>query len=94
MSDEDVRATIRVSGLVQGVYYRATTQQTARSLSLRGWVRNEFDGSVSAVAEGPRERVEGLIHWCRKGPPGSRVDDVEFDLSPATGEFEDFRITR
>jgi acylphosphatase len=94
MPDEDVRATIRVSGLVQGVFYRATTQQTARSLALRGWVRNELDGSVSAVAEGPRSRVEELVSFCRKGPPGARVDDLEVDMSPATGEFEDFRITR
>jgi acylphosphatase len=94
MSEEDVRATIRVRGLVQGVYFRAHTRQTASRLELRGWVRNEPDGSVSAVAEGPRSRVEQLIGWCRQGPPAARVDDLELDMSPATGEFEDFRVTR
>ena len=94
MADEDVRATIRVRGLVQGVFYRATTKQAALGLSLRGWVHNEPDGSVSVLAEGSLSRIEELVRACRKGPPGARVDDLEVETSPATGEFLDFRITR
>jgi acylphosphatase len=71
------RARVRVHGRVQGVFFRAETQARARSLGLSGWVRNAEDGSVEAVFEGERERVESMIEWCRRGPSGARVDDVE-----------------
>jgi acylphosphatase len=71
------RARVRVSGLVQGVYFRAETQARARSLGIAGWVRNAADGSLEAVFEGDDVRVESMVAWCRRGPAGARVDDVD-----------------
>ena len=68
---------MRVRGRVQGVFFRGETEGRALSLGLAGWVRNEPDGTVRAVFEGPRERVESMVDWCRRGPRGARVDDVE-----------------
>ncbi len=65
-----------VSGRVQGVYYRASTQQQARRLAVAGWVRNRPDGSVEAWLEGAPDAVEALLAWMRRGPAGARVMDI------------------
>jgi len=65
-----------VSGRVQGVYYRASTQQQARRLAVAGWVRNRPDGSVEAWLEGAPDAVEALLAWMRRGPVGARVTDI------------------
>jgi len=74
MSDIRVRAV--VSGRVQGVFYRDGCRAEARRLGLRGWVRNRSDRTVEVVAEGPRDRVERLLTWCRHGPPRATVTGV------------------
>jgi acylphosphatase len=66
-----------VSGDVQGVFFRYETRERARAQGLGGWVRNLPDGRVEAVFEGPEETVEAMVDWCRDGPPGARVTDVE-----------------
>jgi acylphosphatase len=71
------RAHVRVTGLVQGVYFRGETRDRAASRGVAGWVRNRSDGSVEAVFEGPRSAVESLVDWCRRGPRGARVDQVD-----------------
>ena len=76
-SNARVRRRIRVLGRVQGVVFRASTQQRARSLGVCGWVRNCTDGSVEAVFEGTAATVEAAIAFCREGPRGSRVERVE-----------------
>ena len=86
------RVTVRVTGRVQGVYFRAFTRNQARRLGLDGWVRNEYDGSVRLVAEGTREVLEHLLVAVRRGPSGARVDHVEADWSGATGEYDGFGI--
>lgn len=88
----DARVELRITGLVQGVTYRASAREAARELGLSGWVRNEVDGSVSAVAEGPRERLDEFIAWCHHGPVGAAVDGVETRFGPATGEFAGFTV--
>ena len=65
---------IRVSGRVQGVFYRASAKQKADELRVQGTVRNNEDGSVSIEAEGDEESVGQFVEWCRKGPILSRVD--------------------
>lgn len=65
-----------VSGRVQGVYYRASTQQQARRLAVAGWVRNRPDGNVEAWLEGAPDAVEALLAWMRRGPAGARVTDI------------------
>lgn len=81
-----------IRGYVQGVFFRASTQDMAYSLDLRGWVKNAPDGSVEAVFEGPRDEVEKAVQWCRKGPPGANVSDVEEKWSDHSGEFKSFEI--
>jgi acylphosphatase len=71
-----VAARIIVHGMVQGVFFRASTRDEARRLGLAGWVRNLPDGSVEVLAEGRPEDVERLAAWCRRGPPAARVDNV------------------
>jgi acylphosphatase len=80
------RARVRVRGLVQGVNFRAETEARARALGVAGWVRNAGDGSVEAVFEGPRDRVESLLAWCRRGPSGACVDAVEVAWEEPRGE--------
>lgn len=91
MSD-DVRARVYITGRVQGVFYRAACRDAAARLDLRGWVRNAADGSVEAVAEGPREKVEAFVLWCHKGPPAARVTAVRVEWEPLQNE-SGFRIT-
>ncbi len=87
-----VRAHVFIEGRVQGVFFRANTREEANLLGLIGWVRNCWDGRVEAVFEGEREKVERVIAWCKKGPPGALVRDVEINWEQATGEYETFSI--
>ena len=82
--DENTRTAVcvRVEGRVQGVFFRASTRQTAVRLGLAGWVANRPDGSVEAFFQGPAEAVETAVAWCRGGPRGARVDRVA--VEPAT----------
>src|SRR5689334_9970767 len=77
MESEAVRLEARVRGRVQGVGFRAFVWERARGLGLGGYVRNEWDGSVLVVAEGPRARLNTLLAALREGPPGARVSYVE-----------------
>lgn len=86
------QATIRVSGIVQGVYYRYSTKEKADELGLSGFVRNLPDGSVEAHAEGEEEDVLGLIEWCRQGPRGARVDRIDVEWREPSLQFADFSI--
>ena len=85
------RAKVIVQGSVQGVFFRAETRDRARSLGLAGWVRNVPDGTVEAVFEGVDERVESMVDWCRRGPGGARVEEVEVAWTEPEGE-EGFSI--
>ena len=90
-----VRAHVTVRGSVQGVWYRGSMQEEARRLRVGGWVRNEHDGSVVAEIEGERPAVDALLAWCRHGPPGARVSDVDVAWLPPTGaEGAHFAIRR
>ena len=75
----DARARVVIRGRVQGVFFRAETRERARSLGLAGWVRNNPDGTVEAVFQGARDRVDSMIAWCRRGPAGADVDDVDVE---------------
>ena len=67
---------IRCLGRVQGVFFRKYTQDKARELNIKGFVKNEADGSVLIFACGEDSRVDRLIEWCHEGPPSARVDNV------------------
>jgi acylphosphatase len=80
------RAEVRVTGFVQGVFFRAEARARARSLGLAGWVRNAPDGSVEAVFEGDSDKVESMVEWCLRGPRGAQVEGVEVDWAEPHGE--------
>lgn len=69
-------ARFLVSGLVQGVYFRASTQARARELGLVGHARNLADGRVEVVAQGGEDALDLLGRWLHEGPPAARVDAV------------------
>ncbi|HEU4475535.1 MAG TPA: acylphosphatase [Methyloceanibacter sp.] len=68
--------TVRIEGRVQGVYYRAWTNDTALALGLDGWVQNASDGSVEAVFSGPQAAVEEMLKRCADGPRDAKVTAV------------------
>ncbi|HEX6540313.1 MAG TPA: acylphosphatase [Ktedonobacterales bacterium] len=91
--EHDVRrlaATVR--GSVQGVGYRYYVLQHARALGLTGFARNERDGSVTVVAEGPTYLLTQLVDALRRGPEDAAVRDVQHVWEPATREFPTFRV--
>jgi acylphosphatase len=71
------RAHVYVSGRVQGVYYRATTRDTARDHGVDGWVKNLDDGRVEAVFEGDPEAVDAMVEFCHEGSAPADVSGVE-----------------
>jgi len=87
-----VRAHVFVSGVVQGVFFRHETRIRAIRNNVVGWVRNLPDGRVEAVFEGEKKAVDAMIEFCRRGPPGAVVKNVEVIWENPTGEFRDFRI--
>lgn len=86
MSDERRRVRVVVTGQVQGVFFRTSLRDRARSLGVDGWVRNNPDGSVEAALEGPADRVESLVEWSHRGPRGAVVDDVSVMWEDPAGE--------
>jgi acylphosphatase len=89
---EKARARVIVEGRVQGVFFRAHTQDMALGLGLKGWVRNRRDGRVEALFEGDKAMVEQMIQWCHRGPPEASVTKVHLTWEDYTGEFKDFSI--
>jgi acylphosphatase len=87
------RVHVSIFGRVQGVFFRASCARHAAGLGLAGWVRNAADGSVEAAFEGSDDSVETMLAWCRDGPAGARVEDVQVRDEPPTGEHG-FRVTR
>jgi len=81
-----------VVGRVQGVNYRARALSEATRLGLSGWVRNRFDGTVEAQAEGPKDSVDAFVAWCRRGPPAARVEEVRISTVPPTGLERGFHV--
>lgn len=90
---EFIRAHLLISGRVQGVGYRFSTQDMAKLYSLTGWVKNLPDGRVETVLEGDREAVQAMIQWCHKGPPHAQVEEVTVQYEPPQG-LKAFEIQR
>ncbi len=91
-SDDRIQLSAGVSGRVQGVGFRYYTAAQARRLGLRGWVRNEPNGSVTVVCEGNRAAVRAMLDWLKEGPPAARVDHVDARESEYRGQFRSFTI--
>ena len=87
------KVRVIVTGRVQGVWFRSSTQRQARALGLAGYVRNLPDGNVEVVVEGKESDVDRLLDWARVGPPGARVDNLDIEVLPSESEFQSFEIT-
>ena len=82
-----------VRGRVQRVGFRLFVEDAARRENLRGYVRNEHDGSVEIVAEGDADAMGRFEMAVRRGPSGARVDAVDMTELEASGRFHSFRVT-
>lgn len=85
--------TIRISGVVQGVYFRASTREKAEALKITGFVRNEPDGRVYIEAEGDESDLDAFIRWCHRGPAHAFVEKCEVQSGAVKG-FGSFTIQR
>ncbi len=74
-----------ISGRVQGVFFRDSTQRQARSLGLGGWVRNRRDGRVEVLLCGDEEGVEEMEKWLQNGPEHAKVSTIECIKDESTG---------
>jgi len=86
------RAHIFVSGRVQAVFFRSKTREKAQELGLTGWVKNLADGRVEAVFEGDKAKVEEILEWAKKGPPGAFVNDFLHCWAEYKAELANFQI--
>mgnify|MGYP000191303304 CR=1 FL=1 len=68
--------SVTVSGLVQGVYFRASSQQVAIDYGLSGYARNLADGNVELLICGEQSNVEKMLQWLKQGPPEAEVEDI------------------
>jgi acylphosphatase len=80
-----VAREVVVRGLVQGVFFRVSCRDEAERRKVSGWVRNEPDGSVRALFEGPADAVEEMVAWCRVGPPSAAVEAVDVQQREPSG---------
>lgn len=71
-----------VSGKVQGVWFRSSTEKQAKYIGLVGWVRNLSDGRVEVMAFGEKEKISQLYEWLKKGPPLAQVTDLSYEELP------------
>ena len=82
-----VRYRVKVSGRVQGVWYRESCRREAIAAGVTGWVRNTHDGDVEAVLEGETEAVDRMLAWMWVGPRAVLVTKVDAREEPAVGEL-------
>ncbi len=84
--------SLTITGLVQGVFFRTHTEEMAKRLNIKGWVRNEPDGSVQVIAQGEEKTLNNFINWCKKGPPSARVEKVKVEEIQNNNQYSDFVI--
>lgn len=94
MTTANVRIHAVFHGRVQGVFFRARTQEFASEEGVTGWVRNLADGTVEAVFEGEEEVVRRVLQRCRTGVSAARVTKVEEKVEEYRGEFREFLVER
>ena len=82
---EVIHLDLRISGTVQGVWYRKSAVEEARRSGITGFAMNLADGTVRIEAEGTRQALDLFTAWCRVGPPRARVDSVEVTEGPVVG---------
>ena len=85
---------LRITGKVQGVWYRASAKDQALSLGLKGKVWNESDGAVGALVQGDDDDILRFIEWCKEGPMLAEVNDVVVDEQAVDEIYSSFEIVR
>ena len=88
----NIRMHLIITGRVQGVCFRIATKKEAEKQKILGWVKNKKNGSVEAVFEGEKQRVDSMINWCRQGPSGADVLKLDVEMESFTAEFDRFKI--
>jgi acylphosphatase len=83
---------VKIFGKVQGVSFRYYGREKARELGLKGFVRNEPDGTAYFEVEGEEENLKKFLEWCRKGPDTAYVEKVEFMFSTDMKKFDEFKV--
>jgi acylphosphatase len=84
------RLEIHVSGRVQGISFRAATQQVAQNLGINGYVKNEDNGSVTIIAEGEEAKLQSLLDWASRGPDVARIETITHLWLKPCGLFDHF----
>lgn len=87
-----LQAKLTIMGKVQGVFFRSEAQKKAEQLGVSGWVKNNSDGTVSALAQGHQEALQEFVSWCQEGPPLASVKDIDIAFEPIDEKFEGFYI--
>ena len=87
------KLNIFVSGRVQGVCFRAFSQDNASYLGLNGWVRNLYDGRVEILVEGKEEKIHEFLQFINQGPAMSVVNKVEIKELDYKGDLPPFYVT-
>ncbi len=85
-------AHVVVSGMVQGVFFRASMRDMARFCGVRGFVRNLPGGQVEAVLQGERGEVEKIVAFMREGPPGAVVETISVEWRDPAEPYEGFHV--
>ncbi len=88
-----VNKKIKVTGKVQGVFYRASAKAIADELNIKGWIKNDHEGNVIIYISGKIENVLALISWCRTGPVLAQVEEVIVE-DAGEEDIEGFEIRR
>lgn len=86
------RVTLKISGKVQGVFFRDSSRAKGQEFNLSGWVKNEPDGTVQITAEGEDQDLNRMIEWCKYGPDHAMVEKVDVKWDKATDEAKDFKV--
>lgn len=92
MSSEKIQMHVLISGIVQGVFFRAETQKTALNNNVTGWVQNLDTGNVEAVFEGTKLDVDKVVEWCHQGSSAAFVSNVETKKQSPLSNFNKFEI--
>jgi len=81
---------IKIYGRVQGVFFRVTAKQQANNLDIKGFAKNENDGTVYIEAEGEEKNLKKFLSWCKVGPDGAKVEKIKISEGPFKNfaEFE------
>jgi acylphosphatase len=86
------RAHVIFHGKVQGVFFRANTERKAIEIGVQGWIKNNQDGSVEAIFEGVKDKINEIITFCSKKQPHAQVENVKIEWEEYQNEFDEFEI--